>query len=288
MQDELLGIVEYQKARAKLESRMNDLHEAHTLLCDTLALEEERIEQNRLYDFSNHRNRGALQSLNERISALQSQGDDLPSIHSLQSSKQSRVSRRSKHSTTSISSLEKRAETAAKAARLEAELKFHHVGSLKTTTLKKQEDEIKKLQMVKELAATHVEIEAVDKIQRERYGGLNSLCDEVLSKDNGSEDHLHKYLQSQLESTLPASTSNSAESNAITTPSSDVKAITSVSFSNCSDAPRIHTATSEMPAQASAGELNPLASPFYTGAILPHSQPKKPSPDERLDRAESD
>ena len=43
-----------------------------------------------------------------------------------------------------------------------------------------------------------------------------------------------------------------------------------------------------MPEQASLGDLNPLASPFYTGAILPHSQPKKLSPDERLDRAESD
>ena len=196
LQDELVGIAEYQKARGKLESRMNDLHEAHSLLYDTLALEEERIEQNRLYDFSNHRNREALQSLNEKISALQSQRDDLPSIHSSRNSKHSRVSRHSKHSTTSISSLKKRAEMAAKAARLEAELKFHDVESLKTATLKKQEDEIKKLQMVKELAATHAEIEAVDKIQRERYGGLNSLCDEVLSKDNGSEDKLHKYLQS--------------------------------------------------------------------------------------------
>lgn len=43
-----------------------------------------------------------------------------------------------------------------------------------------------------------------------------------------------------------------------------------------------------MPAQASVGDLNPLALHVYTGAILPHSQPKKPSPDERLDRAESD
>ena len=131
LQDELVGIVEYQKARGKLESQMNDLHKAHSLLYDTLALEEERIEQNRLYDFSNHRNREALQSLNEKISAHQSQRDNLISIHSSRSSKHSRVSRRSKHSTTSISSLEKRAEMAAKAAPLEAELKFHDVESLK-------------------------------------------------------------------------------------------------------------------------------------------------------------
>ena len=154
LQDDLVGIVECQKARGKLESRMNDLHAAHNLLYDTLALEEERIEHNRLYDFSNHRNRGALQSLNEKISALQSQMDDLSSIHSSRSIKHSRVSRRSKNSTICISSLEKRAEMADKAARLEAELKFHDVESLKTATLKKQEEEIKKLRMVKELAAT--------------------------------------------------------------------------------------------------------------------------------------
>ena len=50
---------------------------------------------------------------------------------------------------------------AAKAARLQAELKFHDVESLKTAPLKKQEDEIKKLQMVKELTSTHAEMQAV-------------------------------------------------------------------------------------------------------------------------------
>ena len=144
--------------------------------------------QNHLCDFNNHRNQGALRSRNEKISALQSQRD-LSSIHSLRS-KQSHVSRHSKHSTTSISSLEKRAEMAADAACLEAELEFHGIESLKTATLKKEEEKIEKLQMVKELAATHVEREGVDKMQRERYGGLNSLCDEILSKDNGCEDHL--------------------------------------------------------------------------------------------------
>ena len=240
---------------------MNDLQEAHALLYDTLTLEEDRIQQNRLYDFNNHKNRGALRSLNEKIATLQIQGDDLSSIHSSWS-KQSRVSRRSKHSTTSISSVEKRAEMAAGAARLEAKLNFHDVESLKTATLKKQEDEIKKLKMVKELAATNAEMEAVDKIQRERYGGFNSLCDEVLSKDNGSEEHLHEYLQSQLDSILPKGSSDAAESNTNTKPSSDVNAINSVSFSSQSDAARAHTATSEMPEQASLGDLNPLASPF--------------------------
>ena len=77
LQDEFAGIAEYQKARRRLESRMNDLQEAHALLYDTLTLEEDRIQQNRLYDFNNHKNRGALRSLNEKIATLQLQGDDL-------------------------------------------------------------------------------------------------------------------------------------------------------------------------------------------------------------------
>ena len=57
---------------------------------------------------------------------------------------------------------------AAKAARLGAELKFHDIESQKTVTLKKQEDEVKKVQMMKELAATQAELEAVIKVEEEQ------------------------------------------------------------------------------------------------------------------------
>ena len=209
------------------------------LIYDTLSLEEERIEQNRRYDSSNHNNRRALRSLKEKITALMPQWDDLSLIHSSRS-KRSRVSRRSKQST-SISSLQKRAQMAAKAARLEAKLQFPNVESLKTATLKKKEDEIKKLQMVKELTATHSEMEAVNKKEREHYRGLNSLCDEILAEDNGSEDHLETYLQSQLDSTLP---------------------------------PKVHTSTSEVQVQISLEDSILFVSPFSIGTILPHGQPK--------------
>ena len=46
----------------------------------------------------------------------------------------------------------------AKAARLGAELKFHDLESEKVATLKRQESDIKKLQIIKELAATTAEI----------------------------------------------------------------------------------------------------------------------------------
>ena len=169
---------------------------------------------------------------------------------------------------------------AAKATRLEAELQFHDVKSLKTATPKKQEDEIKKLQIVKELTATHAEMEAVNKIEREHYGGLNFLCDEILAEDNGSEDHLDKYLQSQLDSTLPPSTTTT-ESNTITAHTLDAKAHASAMFSSCFGAPKVHTSTSEVQAQISLEDSIPFASPFCTGTVLPHGQPNKPSPVQR-------
>ena len=51
------------------------------------------------------------------------------------------------------------------AARLGAELRFHYIESQKTVTLKKQEDEVGKLQMMKELAAIQAELEAVNKVE---------------------------------------------------------------------------------------------------------------------------
>lgn len=48
-----------------------------------------------------------------------------------------------------------------KAARLDTELKFHETKREKSTDLrklKKQEDELKKIQMLKELAATQAEL----------------------------------------------------------------------------------------------------------------------------------
>ena len=50
------------------------------------------------------------------------------------------------------------------AARLGAELRFHYIESQKTVTLKKQE-EVGKLQMMKELAAIQAELEAVNKVE---------------------------------------------------------------------------------------------------------------------------
>lgn len=270
------GIAQLQKERGKLEARIDDLESAHIAIYDTLEVEDERIEQNSRYDTINHKNRETLRLLNENIAALQLKEDDRSSIYSGKS-KRSRTSRRSKQSSASSSlSLERRAEMAAKAARLEAELKFHDVESKKNASLKKQEDEIKKLLMEKELAATQAELKAVNKLEEELNGEFKFLNEEILPEDNCSQDHVEKYLRS-----LPSGSPPLAPTSA---PSSDAKAHTSATFSSGAGVPKVQASTTVLepprPIQSS--------SPFITNAISPHELPRKPDPDVSLNHAASD
>ena len=79
---------------------------------------------------------------------------------------------------------------AAKAAGLEAELKFHDMESqIKTASLKKQDDEVKKLLMEKELAATQAELQVENKLEEELNGEFKFLDEEAFPADNCSLDH---------------------------------------------------------------------------------------------------
>ena len=78
----------------------------------------------------------------------------------------------------------------AKATRLGTEVKFHNIESKKVTALKNQESDIKKLQMIKELATATAEIKAVAKLKEE------DLKPDLPEEDPYSQ--IHKYLQSQL------------------------------------------------------------------------------------------
>ena len=86
------------------------------------------------------------------------------------------------------------AEMAAKAARLGAELKFLDAESQTNEKLRKQEDEVKKLKMLKELAAMHAELEVVKKVEEDSFGVVKE--DQSLPTDSCSEDQLEKYLLS--------------------------------------------------------------------------------------------
>ena len=85
---------------------------------------------------------------------------------------------------------------AAKAARLEADLNFHNLKVKKPASLKKQEDEFKKLLMQKELAATQAELKAINKLEEELNGEFKFLDEEALLEDNCSSDHLERHLRS--------------------------------------------------------------------------------------------
>ena len=155
--------------RGKLEAHMEDLTNTNEEYFAALECEEKRLKEHERYENLDYDNQTTLQSLSHRISDLELQRDgrSVCSKRSIQS-KCSRTSDGSKTTAASSSSVLKRAEMAAKAARLGAELKFHDIESQKTVTLKKQEDEVKKLQMMKELAATQAELEAVIKVEEEQ------------------------------------------------------------------------------------------------------------------------
>ena len=60
--------------------------------------------------------------------------------------------------------------------------------------------------MLKKLAATQAELEAVNKVKEQHFGVVNHT-EGTLPKDNCSDEHLENYLQAQVNSILhpPAS-----------------------------------------------------------------------------------
>lgn len=263
-----------QEERGKLTARIDDFASAHEALYDTLTTEEERVEQNKRYDSLNHRNREVSLLLERTIRALQSQvetpNDDCRSTRS--SSKKSRDSGSSKRSSAmSKSSLQKKAEMAAKVARLGTELRFLDAESQTAEKLRKHEDEIKRIKMMKELAATHAEIEAVKRIEEENFGSVKE--DQSLPTDNCPEEQLERYLLSQMDSILDAESSTP-------TPNDGAPPVTVPQ--NFEWKPSVPT-----PSNGAANvnqDLNPRKSPF--AAHVPHLsqyQPaRRPSPDTGL------
>ena len=98
---------------------------------------------------------------------------------------------------TSNSSLYRKTEMLVKVARLGTELKFHEIEKEKTAGLKRHEDELKKLQIMKELAATQAEIEAVAKAEEHCSIDLNVVNISKLPDDGNSQERVKKFVQSQ-------------------------------------------------------------------------------------------
>ena len=129
--------------------------------------------------------------LNKRIYQL---NDDRKSVMSRQSR---RSSKSQKSLETSSSVAQRRTDMIAKAARLNTELKFHEMEKERTAVLRKQEDELKKVQLMKELATTQAEIEAVPQVENISNCSLN--VENVLKLEDGVnvKKRVEQYVESQ-------------------------------------------------------------------------------------------
>ena len=85
----------------------------------------------------------------------------------------------------------------AKAARLNTELKFHELERERSAVLEKQKDELKRLQIMKELAATQAEIEAVVQVENGSNSGLNITNISKLVEDTSVRERVEQYVKSQ-------------------------------------------------------------------------------------------
>jgi len=147
---------------------------------ETTALEFDQSEED------THR---VCKALNNRIADLLI--DDRSSERS--STNRARRSNRSASSSTSRTRL---ADVTVKAARLKAELKFHQLESAKMIALKRQEEEMEKLRLEKELAITKAEIEALNRVKDEE---TESVLSQKIDDDTDDKDRiLQNYLDDQL------------------------------------------------------------------------------------------
>ena len=134
-----------QQERTKLVSRMDDLSDVYVKYT-TDVMSNEASNYNKLGDT----HKRIFCDLNKRISQL---NDDRKSVISKQSRRSSK-SRRSLETSSSVA--QRRTDMIGKATRLNTELKFHEMEKERTAVLRNKEDELKRVQLMKELAATQV------------------------------------------------------------------------------------------------------------------------------------
>ena len=113
----------------------------------------------------------------------------------------------------------------ARAARLGAELRFHYIERDKVAALKRQEEDIKKLQIMRELAATNAELEAVTKIEEEEFGVTINKTNDLGLPEDDAHSRIEEYLKSQLQSiTDESSPEATAKTKVVSTTMSEVVA----------------------------------------------------------------
>ena len=278
----------------KVNARYN-LTNAYRKLIDVLDSKESKSNAAENYETCLRETEEICRSLNEQISRLQyekrEQRDERKSVYSKRSgrSRSSRKSRKSSHF--SSSSRPGKAEMLANktwATRLGAELKFHDLESEKVAALKRQENDIKKLQIIKELAATTAEIEAIAKIEEEDYE-----CD-LPEEDEDPYGQIHEYLQSQLNAVIDDNSSAEAATNpanVVTTVSSEINTWTNVTFAST---PQVVPNLQQPPPKSRSPVVTPftaesIATPPIVNSAIIHSHsptrgisPPKPTGDENV------
>ncbi len=214
-----LDFEELQRERGKFEARIEDVRDAHKRILDVLENEDPGLNISNKYDHCINESQKVIDRLDDKMAELRTRDFDSRSQMSHRSrstrsafdhhvasrksyssrSKSIRSSQKSHSRSTTLLPSEKR-EMVAKAARLQAELEYHDVEVKGAAELQKKKDDIKKLMMLKELAVTNAEIEAVNKVEEEEFGfpSLNqrSLQDNADNRD----DRLHNYLETQVKS----------------------------------------------------------------------------------------
>ncbi|KAK3748956.1 hypothetical protein QZH41_006842 [Actinostola sp. cb2023] len=191
-----IDIASLRQERNELQTCFNELTHQQDRIEDELSNEEDKRAVTSEYDRWDKENQEMFKTLNNTIADLLSSQSDRSSV---KSNRTRATSQSYASSSSSRSSISRKAEVTIKAAKLDAELKFLYLESENAAALRKQQDEMEKLRIMKELAIAKAELTAFDQVKREED-------DENATppSDCGGSELLHEYLETQLSVLTPS------------------------------------------------------------------------------------
>ncbi|KAK3709219.1 hypothetical protein QZH41_004583 [Actinostola sp. cb2023] len=191
-----IDIASLRQERNELQTCFNELTHQQDRIEDELSNEEDKQAVTSEYDRWDKENQEMFKTLNNTIADLLSSQSDRSSV---KSNRTRATSQSYASSSSSRSSISRKAEVTIKAAKLDAELKFLYLESENAAALRKQQDEMEKLRIMKELAIAKAELTAFAQVKREED-------DENATppSDCGGSELLHEYLETQLSVLTPS------------------------------------------------------------------------------------
>lgn len=187
--------------RNLLETQMEILVEANKRLDEALEedYEAKHVAQEKL-ELWERKHSDAFKRLNSRVTNCKFKQEKASTQST--TTKSTSFSRGSSHDSksTKSSALERRVDSAAKFAKLKTELLFVDAEATRTAALRKQEDELRKFQLTKQLALAKAEMEAITKIE-DGESTIDDRKEDVLPADViDNKDLLNEYLITQASS----------------------------------------------------------------------------------------